>query len=397
MPPLTAIPTSAATRAGASLMPSPTIATLAPSLLSRLPTNTRRPSTIADAPRPGDVSASTALGRGDDELEPSPAAAAATAAANGCVVLASTAAASRIASPMSITAPDAAATPVTRGRPSVIVPVLSKATVSIPAAASRTSPPRSSSPNLAPADVATSTAVGVASPSAQGHATTSTSVASFSAPRADPAPPEASNSAPGKYARRARGHDAVHERTRDRVREALNRRGASLRVRDRARDSRGDAAVPRGARPHRERTFKDARPRGDAVARRLRHEQRLPRERRLVNGRGAGDDFAVHGYHLPREHPNEIPRAQREAVDDHGHRIAVRVLVELVRDHELRVQGKQRRERSQIGRRSSARARFERPAEQDERQQQHGFFEEIVTDRYPVVPDDGRSERARDR
>ena len=46
---------------------------------------------------------------------------------------------------------------------------------------------------------------------------------------------------------------------------------------------------------------------------------------------------------------------------------------------------------------ASARARFERPAEQDERQQQHGVFEEIVTDRYPVVPDDGRSERARDR
>mmetsp|Transcript_7398 Transcript_7398/g.18826 ORF Transcript_7398/g.18826 Transcript_7398/m.18826 type:complete len:354 (-) Transcript_7398:838-1899(-) len=85
-----------------------------------------------------------------------------------------------------------------------MVPVLSSAMVSTPAAASNTSPPRSSSPSLAPADVATSTAVGVARPSAQGHATTSTSVASLSAPSTDPAPPDASISAPGNTASPAR-------------------------------------------------------------------------------------------------------------------------------------------------------------------------------------------------
>jgi hypothetical protein len=44
---------------------------------------------------------------------------------------------------------------------------------------SRTSPPRSRRPLLAPMDEATSTAVGVARPSAQGQAMTSTSIASL--------------------------------------------------------------------------------------------------------------------------------------------------------------------------------------------------------------------------
>mmetsp|Transcript_7689 Transcript_7689/g.34826 ORF Transcript_7689/g.34826 Transcript_7689/m.34826 type:complete len:257 (+) Transcript_7689:2222-2992(+) len=93
-------------------------------------------------------------------------------------------------------------------RPLVMVPVLSSATVSTWAEASRTSPPRSSSPSLAPAEVATRTAVGVARPRAHGHATTRTSVASFKAPNVAPAPPEASKSAPGKKASPAKFQNA---------------------------------------------------------------------------------------------------------------------------------------------------------------------------------------------
>ena len=57
------------------------------------------------------------------------------------------------------------------------------------AARSSTSPPRSSSPRRAPALLATSTAVGVANPSAHGQATTSTSTASRAPRNAAPPPP----------------------------------------------------------------------------------------------------------------------------------------------------------------------------------------------------------------
>ena len=69
----------------------------------------------------------------------------------------------------------------TQGSPTVSVPVLSKMTVSTCESVSRTSPPRMSRPRRAATLEPTSTAVGVARPSAQGHATTSTLAASWSA------------------------------------------------------------------------------------------------------------------------------------------------------------------------------------------------------------------------
>ena len=54
---------------------------------------------------------------------------------------------------------------------------MSNTTVSSVCVRSSTSPPRIRSPCLAPSDVPTNTAVGVASPSAHGHATTSTDAA----------------------------------------------------------------------------------------------------------------------------------------------------------------------------------------------------------------------------
>mmetsp|Transcript_16959 Transcript_16959/g.46561 ORF Transcript_16959/g.46561 Transcript_16959/m.46561 type:complete len:230 (+) Transcript_16959:1215-1904(+) len=58
---------------------------------------------------------------------------------------------------------------VTAGLPLVSVPVLSKTTESTLEASSSVSPPFMSTPCLAPTPVPTMTAVGVASPSAQGH------------------------------------------------------------------------------------------------------------------------------------------------------------------------------------------------------------------------------------
>ena len=59
---------------------------------------------------------------------------------------------------------------VTSGRPAVIVPVLSRTTVSIWPARSRTSPPRIRIPFSAALPVPTRIAVGVARPIAHGHA-----------------------------------------------------------------------------------------------------------------------------------------------------------------------------------------------------------------------------------
>jgi hypothetical protein len=63
--------------------------------------------------------------------------------------------------------------------PSVIVPVLSKTTAVTSAMRSSTCPPLTRIPRFAADDDETSTAVGVASPKAHGHATTNTSMASL--------------------------------------------------------------------------------------------------------------------------------------------------------------------------------------------------------------------------
>src|SRR3989339_1679175 len=70
---------------------------------------------------------------------------------------------------------------VTSGFPLVSVPVLSNATAEILLAASNASPPLTSTPYSAPLPVPTIKDVGVAKPSAQGHAMTITEVKAMSA------------------------------------------------------------------------------------------------------------------------------------------------------------------------------------------------------------------------
>ena len=65
---------------------------------------------------------------------------------------------------------------VTAGAPSVMVPVLSKITISILWDASKASPFLNKTPASAPLPVPTIMAVGVASPRAQGHAITRTDI-----------------------------------------------------------------------------------------------------------------------------------------------------------------------------------------------------------------------------
>ena len=72
-------------------------------------------------------------------------------------------------------------TPTTAMRPLVMVPVLSRTMTSSPRARSSTSAPEMTTPNCEPRSVPTSRAVGVASPSAHGHAMISTDTAAVAA------------------------------------------------------------------------------------------------------------------------------------------------------------------------------------------------------------------------
>ena len=109
------------------------------------------------------------------------------AAAMGWVLSFSTAAARRRAASLSMPA----LMPVSRIRPWVSVPVLSKVTQSMLWAISSDAAERIMMPSSAPLPVPTMMAVGVARPSAQGQEITSTAMACFSA--AGTPPPMASH------------------------------------------------------------------------------------------------------------------------------------------------------------------------------------------------------------
>ena len=114
-------------------------------------------------------------------------AAAAIARAIGCSEASSSAPASRRTSARST--PSASATSTRLMRPVVTVPVLSSTIVSTRRVDSRTSGPLISRPSWAPRPVPTSSAVGVARPSAHGQAMISTATAAVKANSADsPAP-----------------------------------------------------------------------------------------------------------------------------------------------------------------------------------------------------------------
>ena len=133
-------------------------------------------------------------------------------------------------------------------RPVVTVPVLSSTTVSTRRVDSSTSGPLIRMPSWAPRPVPTSSAVGVASPSAQGQAMISTATAAVKAALA-PSPP----TEPDRRASRRRAPmHGRHEHRRDAVGQPLHRRLARLRLADQPGDlgERGVGAdARRRARP----------------------------------------------------------------------------------------------------------------------------------------------------
>jgi len=136
-----------------------------------LPTATRRPSTIPVTPRPVREANSPASA----SLTPRAAAPATTAEASGCSLPCSRLAARRNSSVSSI--PAAGTTASRRGLPSVSVPVLSTSSVSTFSIVSSASAFRKRTPAVAPRPVATMIEIGVARPSAQGHAMMRTATA----------------------------------------------------------------------------------------------------------------------------------------------------------------------------------------------------------------------------
>ena len=171
------LPSSARRRARAPISP---VSTPCASIMRRLPASTATPSTAADRPSPGtcmkpSTRASAAIPRASAKPH--------TARASGCSLGCSTA--SAVASRRSSGAPGAGSTSVTLGVPWVTVPVLSSTTVRTSWAPSSASADFTRMPLLAPRPVPTMMAVGVASPSAQGHDITSTEMA---CDRADSSP-----------------------------------------------------------------------------------------------------------------------------------------------------------------------------------------------------------------
>ena len=133
----------------------------------RLPPRSAFPSSRAWRPCPGRASKSFTSLRG------SPSACAVTAFASGCSLFFSSEAARPSSSSASI--PNGI-TSVTRGRPSVTVPVLSRAIICVRPAASSAAAVLYRMPFFAPTPLPTMMATGVASPRAQGQLMTSTEI-----------------------------------------------------------------------------------------------------------------------------------------------------------------------------------------------------------------------------
>ena len=197
-------------------------------------------------------------------------------------------------------------------RPVVTVPVLSSTTVSTARVDSSTSGPRIRMPSCAPRPVPTSSAIGVASPSAQGHAMMSTATA---APKAaaggKPSSSQTASVASGD------ADDDRHEDGRDAVGEPLHVGLAGLRLLDEPRHLR---ELRVGADPRRAHDEAAAGVDGgadDRVALADLDGHRLAGDGRGVDRRRARDDDAVGRDLLARAHDELVADAQ--LLDRHPH------------------------------------------------------------------------------
>ena len=138
-------------------------------------------------------------------------------------------------------------TPVSRGRPSVSVPVLSTTSVSTVSRRSSASAFLMSTPAEAPRPVPTMMAMGVASPSAHGHAMISTAMALSRASAKRGSGPQTYQPTNGRD-----GHDDYrrHEPARHRIGEPLDGRPRPLRLAYHPDNLREHGIAPDALRTH---------------------------------------------------------------------------------------------------------------------------------------------------
>ena len=235
--------------------------------------------------------------------------------AMGCSDASSRAPASRSTS--SASSPSAAMTSTSVIRPVVTVPVLSSTTVSTRRVDSSTSGPLIRMPSWAPRPVPTSSAVGVASPSAHGQAMISTATAAVNAAVAAPAPSSQPTARVASDSAITTGTNTAETRSARRCTWALPFWASST---SRAICASWVSAPTRVARTtSRPPAFTVAPATVVAGADLDRH--RLAGEHRGVDRRRALDDDAVGGDLLARPHDEQV--ADRELVDRDAHLDAV--------------------------------------------------------------------------
>ena len=286
-------------------------------------------------------------------------AASATALATGCSLASSTAPASRSTSARE--APFSVSTPTSLIRPSVTVPVLSRTIVVARRVCSSTSGPLIRTPSWAPRPEPTRSAVGVASPSAQGHAMISTATAAANA--------EAGSAPVASQKPSVASCDRDHDRDEDRrnpVGEPLHGRLARLRLGDEPTDL-GDRGVGADVRRADDQAAGDVHGRPDRlVAGADLDGNALAGQQRRVDGRLARLDHAVGGDLLARPDDEEVADAQLL----HGHAPLLTVRAE---DGDvLRAELEQRLHR---GAGAALGARLEVPAQQDQHRHHGGDLE----------------------
>ena len=233
---------------------------------------------------------------------PCAAAACSTARASGCSLPRCSAAAS--ASTSSGDLPLAACSACSRGLPSVSVPVLSKATSLTARICSIACASRTRMPRRAASPVPTMKVAGVARPSAQGQAMTSTDTACSVAAAQSPL-----REAPAQQRQqRCRQHHR-HEDRADAVDQRLDRRLLRLRRFHQPHDARQLRLGADRAHAQPQQAFAVDRAAGDLVARLARHRQAFAGEHRFVEVAGAFDDDGVGGDAFARAHDQHVVRA----------------------------------------------------------------------------------------
>ena len=274
------------------------------------------------------------------------------AEASGCSLRRSRLAASRRTS--SAANPAAGTTAVTRGRPSVRVPVLSTTSVSTFSSRSSASAFLISTPDRAPRPTPTMIDIGVASPSAHGQAMISTETAAIMAKANRGSGPNVAQAA------KARTRDRDHQRDEpagDLVREPLDRRAAALRLSDHLHDPRQNRVASDPVRAHDEGAALIEGAGDHALAHSARDRHGFAGQQRFVDRAMPFDDLAVDRDFFARPHAQAI--ADRDAVE-------VDVLVASVGANPARGLGREVQERADRAARPLTRTQLEHLSEQDE-------------------------------